>query len=360
MARPPSTRIQIQRPQCPNQAEPRAQRRGIPTPHGVQVSRPKNHRHRTMTQRQKCSRKTANITLTGATAPADGSANPFQPANAPHSATKKNRRAAHPKPQARVNSRRLLRALSAGVSRHDCATRYAAQALIDSLGTVNPADSAPPTPSKQPAPAPRCTFHVHAVQPARRTPPIFAIVGRSGAPKLDTTSHAQQPRALGRHRHPRRNRALKNHAPETSGFHPLCADLAIRSGTAVKLSPAEYDAHAHPQLLHKERRARRPASDRRNHRTLRRLRRPKPRTLHHANPQTPPPALCPKYAGKVVRATNSARTQTLRRPRHHAQACAARHAPHHRSRLLQTHPQSAQGANPARPQLTASDDLVPR
>lgn len=66
----------------------------------------------------------------------------------------------------------------------------------------------------------------------------------NGAPKLDTAvprTATPRPRAVTATRE--EIDALKTHAPaDLRLFIALCADLAIRSGTAVKLTPAEYDA----------------------------------------------------------------------------------------------------------------------
>lgn len=66
----------------------------------------------------------------------------------------------------------------------------------------------------------------------------------AGAPKLDTyvaRSSTPRPRSVTATRD--EIETLKNHAPDDLRlFILLCADLAIRSGTAVKISPAEYDA----------------------------------------------------------------------------------------------------------------------
>ena len=87
----------------------------------------------------------------------------------------------------------------------------------------------------------------------------------AGAPKLDTyvaRSSTPRPRSVIATRD--EIETLKNHAPDDLRlFILLCADLAIRSGTAVKISPAEVRRRrATPPLLHKERRARRPARHR--------------------------------------------------------------------------------------------------
>jgi len=66
----------------------------------------------------------------------------------------------------------------------------------------------------------------------------------AGAPKLDTNvprTATPRPRAVTATRE--EIVALKTHAPDDLRlFIALCADLAIRSGTAVRISPSEYDA----------------------------------------------------------------------------------------------------------------------
>lgn len=73
---------------------------------------------------------------------------------------------------------------------------------------------------------------------------LRAVWEENGAPKLDGAvprTATPRPRAVTATRE--EIDALKTHAPaDLRLFIALCADLAIRSGTAVRISPADYDA----------------------------------------------------------------------------------------------------------------------
>ena len=204
------------------------------------------HRDRATRKSATCSKSRANISPTGATRPADANANP-SPASAPRSALKKNTKGTRPPKNTGTGETLapLLRAFSAGVSRHDCATRYAAQALVDIAGSTNP----------------RRLSAAHVIEAAAACAPanlspftrnnrlaslrriLRSLWEDNGAPKLDSSvprTATPRPRAVTATRE--EIDALKTHAPaDLRLFIALCADLAIRSGTAVRISPAEYD-----------------------------------------------------------------------------------------------------------------------
>ena len=196
------------------------------------------HRDRATRKSATCSKSRANISPTGATRPADANANP-SPASAPRSALKKNKRNSPTQKHRHGGLAPLFRAFSAGVSRHDCATRYAAQALVEaSAGSTNP----------------RRLSAAHVIEAAAACAPanlspltrnnrlaslrriLRSLWEDNGAPKLDSSvprTATPRPRAVTATRE--EIDALKTHAPaDLRLFIALCADLAIRSGTAVR------------------------------------------------------------------------------------------------------------------------------
>ena len=155
----------------------------------------------------------------------------------------------------------LLRAFSAGVSRHDCATRYAAQALVDIAGSTNPRRlSAAHVIEAAAACAPATCHPSQETTGSHRSAESCAHCGKTTARRNSTAAcPAPRPHALAPSQpRAKKSTALKTHAPaDLRLFIALCADLAIRSGTAVRLACRIRPAARHPPLHNKERRARR-------------------------------------------------------------------------------------------------------
>ena len=188
-----------------------------------------------------CSRNQASTTPTGATKPVSVSENP-SPAKPPHSnlkpnrkiwRTQKTRRGANARPSAPRPPRRVQRPQPLRSHAHQ----------RSSLSLVARARAAPPRAHHRSCRASKQSALRHHHQELR-TPSCSAAcsVGcgtRTARPNSTATFPRSRPRARATSppRAAKSTTLIKQRTVVSAPPHPFCSDLAIRSGTAIKIAP---------------------------------------------------------------------------------------------------------------------------